>query len=71
MVPMADSDIGNRIRAVVVVREGLPSSEALASEIRDTVRGKLAPYKVPHAIEFAVALPKSAVGKVVRRALIE
>ena len=71
VVPMKDRDIGNRIRAVVVVREGAQCSDALASEILDTVRGSVAPYKVPHAIDFAEALPKSAVGKVVRRALIE
>ena len=71
VVPMKDGDIGNRIRAVVVVREGTPTGDSLATEIRDTVRGSLAPYKVPHAIDFAEDLPKSAVGKVVRRALID
>ena len=63
--------MGNRIRAVVVVRDGTPTGDALVTEIRDTVRESLAPYKVPHVVDFSEALPKSAVGKVVRRALIE
>ena len=71
VVPIKDSDMGNRIRAVVVVREGTPTGDALVTEIRDTVRRSLAPYKVPHVVDFSEALPKSAVGKVVRRALIE
>jgi acyl-coenzyme A synthetase/AMP-(fatty) acid ligase len=71
VVPIKDSDMGNRIRAVVIVREGTPTGDALVTEIRDTVRRSLAPYKVPHVVDFSEALPKSAVGKVVRRALIE
>jgi acyl-coenzyme A synthetase/AMP-(fatty) acid ligase len=71
VVPIKDSDMGNRIRAVVVVREGTPTGDALVTEISDTVRRSLAPYKVPHVVDFSEALPKSAVGKVVRRALIE
>ena len=71
VVPIKDHDMGNRIRAVVVVRDGTPTGDALVTEIRDTVRESLAPYKVPHVVDFSEALPKSAVGKVVRRALIE
>ena len=71
VVPEPDRDMGNRIRAVVVVRESARRDDVLAVEIRDTVRGRLAPYKVPHVIDFAEALPKTAVGKVLRRALIE
>ena len=40
-------------------------------ELRAFCRERLAPYKVPSRIEFRTDLPKSMVGKVLRRALRE
>jgi len=34
-------------------------------------RGKLAAYKIPKKLEFREGLPKTAVGKVLRRFLVE
>ena len=70
VVPLKDAEIGNRIRAVCVVREGVTADEALAEDIRLSVRSRIAPYKAPHVVEFADALPKSPVGKVLRRELV-
>lgn len=70
IVPLADEEIGNRIRAIVVVRENEKPKEALAAEIRDDLKGRIAPFKVPHVIEFTESLPKSPVGKVLRRELM-
>lgn len=70
VVPSADEEIGNRIRAIVVLREKRKATEDLAAEIRDYLKGRIAPYKVPHLIEFVESLPKSPVGKVLRRELI-
>src|SRR5262245_40459750 len=64
-----DPEIGNRIRAVIVVAKDLRASDALLDEIRDSLRGRLAPYKMPHKISFTESLPKSAVGKILRNAL--
>jgi acyl-CoA synthetase (AMP-forming)/AMP-acid ligase II len=36
----------------------------------DDLKGRIASYKVPHVIEFAESLPKSPVGKVLRRELV-
>lgn len=69
VVAQADPEIGNRIKAFVVLRDGVTGSDALREELRQTVRGLLAPYKVPQAVEFVPSLPKSAVGKILRRAL--
>jgi long-chain acyl-CoA synthetase len=41
------------------------------AEIRDYLKEKLAPYKVPKAVEFRSELPKTDVGKVSRRDLRE
>jgi acyl-coenzyme A synthetase/AMP-(fatty) acid ligase len=69
VVAQLDPEIGNRIKAFVVLREGVTGSDALREELRQTVRGLIAPYKVPQTVEFVAALPKSAVGKILRRTL--
>lgn len=56
------------VKAWVVLREG---HEATVAEIRAYCREKLAAYKVPRHVEFRESLPKSTVGKVMRRALVE
>ncbi|MEC7488831.1 MAG: acyl-CoA synthetase [Pseudomonadota bacterium] len=69
VVPRSDSEIGNRIRAVCVLKAGTKPTKAMAEEIRASVRMRIAPYKTPHIIEFAEYLPKSPVGKILRREL--
>jgi long-chain acyl-CoA synthetase len=59
---------GEAIKAWVVVRSGQAASEA---DLRAFCRERLAPYKVPSLIEFRKELPKTMVGKVLRRALRE
>jgi acetyl-CoA synthetase len=66
VVALPDREIGNRIRAVIVARDG-QSRVGLAESVRSSLARRIAPYKVPHVIEFADGLPKSAVGKVLRR----
>jgi long-chain acyl-CoA synthetase len=58
---------GERIKAFVVLKPGLPASEA---ELMDFCRENLAIYKLPKIIEFREELPKSSVGKILRRELL-
>jgi acyl-coenzyme A synthetase/AMP-(fatty) acid ligase len=55
---------------VVVLADGQWPSDNLAQAVRETLRREIAPFKIPHKIEFALSLPKSAVGKILRTALI-
>ncbi len=71
VVPSPDAEIGNRIRAVVVLRDPARAGDRLAEALRAGLKARIAPYKVPQIIEFIGDLPKSPVGKVLRRALIE
>jgi long-chain acyl-CoA synthetase len=57
---------GEVVRAWVVLRSGQSATEA---DLRAYCREKLAPYKVPARIDFRTELPKTMVGKVLRRAL--
>jgi long-chain acyl-CoA synthetase len=59
---------GEAVKAWIVLR---PGQRATADEIRAFCRKKLAGYKVPRQIEFVESLPKTIIGKVLRRALVE
>jgi long-chain acyl-CoA synthetase len=57
---------GEVAKAWVVVKPGQQASE---TDLRTYCRDRLAPYKVPAQVEFRTELPKTMVGKVLRRAL--
>jgi long-chain acyl-CoA synthetase len=59
---------GQAVKAWVVLR---PGQKITADELRAYCRRKLAAYKVPKHIEFRASLPKSAIGKVLRRVLAQ
>ncbi|WP_070121734.1 long-chain-fatty-acid--CoA ligase [Bacillus marinisedimentorum] len=59
---------GETVKAYIVVKEGLSLTE---QEVNDYCRKHLAAYKVPRLIEFREELPKTAVGKILRRQLVE
>ncbi len=59
---------GETVKAFVVLKEGETATE---EEIKEYCRENLARYKVPEFIEFRKELPKSAVGKVLKRVLLE
>jgi long-chain acyl-CoA synthetase len=59
---------GERVKAYVVLKEGETATE---EEIIAFCRENLAPYKVPKFVEFRTELPKTIVGKILRRVLVE
>jgi long-chain acyl-CoA synthetase len=63
-----DAVKGEVAKAWVVLKEGQSASE---EAIRAYCRERLAPYKVPAAVEFRNFLPKTMIGKILRRALNE
>jgi long-chain acyl-CoA synthetase len=63
---VSDPVKGEVIHAWIVLRTGATASE---EDLRTFCRGKLAPFKVPARVEFRTELPKTMVGKVLRRAL--
>jgi 2-aminobenzoate-CoA ligase len=67
VVGAPDEERGRIVKAFVVAAgEG---SAPLARELQDFVKARIAPYKYPRAVEFVDALPKTATGKIERRAL--
>jgi long-chain acyl-CoA synthetase len=68
VVGLPDTEKGERVKAWVVMRPGMTTTEA---ELKGFCRERAAPYKCPSQIEFVSDLPKTLVGKVLRRALKE
>ncbi len=65
VVGIPDPKVGERIKAIVVLKED--ARGVGGSELTRWCRDRLAAYKVPSYIEFRDMLPKSKVGKLLRR----
>jgi acyl-coenzyme A synthetase/AMP-(fatty) acid ligase len=71
VVPAQDADGLIKPKAYVVLKDGTGGDEALQQELKDFVKGRIAPYKYPRWIEFVDELPKTATGKIQRFKLRE
>ena len=65
VIGVPDKKVGERIKAIVVMKED--ARGVGGSELTKWCRERLASYKVPAYIEFRDMLPKSKVGKLLRR----
>jgi acyl-coenzyme A synthetase/AMP-(fatty) acid ligase len=71
-VAAPDPERGAVVRAIVVLRNGVPGNgadDSLVGELQEHCKRETAPYKVPRIVEFADELPKTSSGKV-KRALL-
>jgi len=66
VVGLPDQMRGETVKAWIVLR---PGQTATGAELKAFCREKLAPYKVPGKYEFVTELPKTQIGKVLRRVL--
>ncbi len=65
VVGVPDAKVGERIKAYVVLKQDVKGISGY--DLIKWCRNTLAPYKIPHYIEFRDMLPKSKVGKLLRR----
>jgi long-chain acyl-CoA synthetase len=65
VVGIPDPRVGERIKAIVVLKED--ARGVGSADLTRWCRDRLASYKIPHYIEFRDMLPKSKVGKLLRR----
>jgi long-chain acyl-CoA synthetase len=68
VVGVPDEYRGETVKAYIVLK---PGQSATPEEIEGYCRQHLAAFKVPRLIEFRDSLPKTAVGKILRRVLAE
>ena len=66
--PKSGSD---KMKAYIVLRDPGEASPELAQTILEYCREKLTRYKVPREVEFRAELPKTLIGKHLRRVLVE
>ena len=69
VVGAPDDDLGQRIVAFVVPRDADAPPDA--AELIDAVARELSPHKRPREVRFSSELPKNAMGKVMKRALLD
>jgi long-chain acyl-CoA synthetase len=67
-IGVADEYRGESVKGFVVKRSGASTTE---EEVLAFCKERLAAYKTPKAVEFREELPKSAVGKLLRRVLVD
>jgi len=70
-VPDPNRPGNETVASAIVLKEGIEKTEAEKEKIRDFIRQREAPYKVPRIIVFFDSLPISAVGKILKRELRE
>ncbi len=66
VIGQPDAARGELVKAVIVLKEGATVTE---DTIREYCAGHLADYKTPRLIEFVDDLPRTASGKILKRAL--
>jgi len=64
VVGVDDAEWGERVCAAV---ELAPGSSLTLPDLRAWAKERLAPYKVPRALSVVPALPRNALGKVMKR----
>jgi acetyl-CoA synthetase len=57
------------VKAFLVLKPGHDGTLALAREVQDFVKSRLAAHEYPRHVEFVDGLPMTATGKIIRRAL--
>ena len=70
VVGIPDEKVGEIIKAFIVLKDKFKNKVGKEDILR-YLKEKLAPYKIPKEIEFRDSLPKSTVGKILRRVLRE
>jgi acetyl-CoA synthetase len=59
------------VKAFIVLKPGIAASDALATEVQDFVRKRLAAHEYPREVAFIKDMPMTTTGKIIRRLLRE
>ena len=66
VIGAADAERGQIVKAVVVLKPGHEPTAQMTAVLQNFVKGTIAPYKYPRAIEYLTELPRTPTGKLQR-----
>ncbi|MET9024532.1 acyl-CoA synthetase [Nocardia sp. NPDC004168] len=66
VIGVPDQEMGESVKAVVQPAPGAEPGPALATQLREYLRDRIAHYKVPRSFDFADDLPRTPTGKLVK-----
>ncbi|WP_064444717.1 acyl-CoA synthetase [Rhodococcus sp. YH3-3] len=69
VIGVPDAEMGQSVKAVVQLKNGVIPSDQLADEIICYVRERIAHFKAPRTVDFVDDLPRTPTGKLVKREL--
>ncbi|RLV48439.1 acyl-CoA synthetase [Nocardioides mangrovicus] len=67
VIGVPDAEMGEQVKAVVQPAPGHEPGPALAAELTEFVRGRIAHYKAPRSVDFVEELPRTPTGKLLKR----
>jgi long-chain acyl-CoA synthetase len=68
-IGVPDEEWGEEVKAVVQLAQGQMATDALAAELIEFTRARLAHYKCPRTVDFVTELPREDTGKIFKRKL--
>ncbi|MCE4265144.1 AMP-binding protein [Rhodococcus globerulus] len=69
VIGVPDEEMGEQVKAVVQLVDGIEPSADVAEELLKYVRDRVSHFKAPRSIDFADELPRTATGKLVKHKL--
>jgi 2-aminobenzoate-CoA ligase len=66
VIGVPDEQRGQIVKAVVVLRAGHEPDSQMSAALQNFVKGAIAPFKYPRAIEYVRELPRTSTGKLQR-----